>query len=170
MKETYSIDNVVDIQSTYEDLLHYFTVDDDKEVTDSGSSSSLDALSAPLPFDLDIFDIITDERVRSRPRVFNFLTKLKQAIQKREDELKNIHFNKLSLEESEKPDELMIDWLYNYFRVFFSFDDNQGDMYGLILNNTLKMEFSSEFKPLIEAEYDSIAEKTVQFVLENIRR
>ena len=32
--------------------------------------------------------------------------------------------------------ELMIDWIYNYFRVFFSFDDKEGDMYGLILNNS----------------------------------
>lgn len=169
MKETYEIDNVVE-KTTYEDLVHYSTLDDEKEFTVTGTISSLDALSSPLPYDLDIFDIITDERVRSRPRAYNFLSKLKKAILVREDELKDIHFNKLSLEVAERPDELMIDWLYNYFRAFFSFDDSQGDMYGLILNNTVKLEFSSEFKPLIEAEYDSIAEKTVEFVLENIRR
>ena len=169
MKDTYDIDNLVE-KTTIENVAHYLTLEDDKESTVSGSVSSLDDLSSPLPFDLDIFDIIKDERVCSRPRASIFLSKLKKAIQEREDELKNIHFNQLSLEESDKPDELMIDWLYNYFRAFFSFNDSQGDMYGLILNDTVKLEFSSEFKPLIEVEYDSIAEKTVEFVLENIRR
>lgn len=171
MKETYEIDNVAEEnQTTYKDLVQYLTADDDKEFTITGGLSSLDTLSSPLPFDLDIFDIISDKRVNSKPRVLFFLSKLKKAIKLREDELHNIHFNKLSLEESEKPDEIMIDWLYNYFRAFFSFDDRQGDMYGLIKNNTLKLEFCSEFKPLVETEYDSIAEKTVEFVLENIRR
>ncbi len=171
MKETYETDNVArEKQATYKDLVQYLTTDDDKEFTISGSLSSLDTLSSPLPFDLDIFDIVSDKRVNSKPRVLFFLSKLKKAIKFRENELQNVHFNKLSIEESEKPDEIMIDWLYNYFRAFFSFDDKQGDMYGLILNNTLKLEFCSEFKPLVEAEYDSIAEKTVEFVVENIRR
>ena len=42
-------------------------------------------------------------------------------------------------------------------------------MYGLILNNTVRLEFSSEFKPLIESNYNEIAEKTLDFVIKNIQ-
>lgn len=171
MIDTYEIDNVVDKnQTTYRDTLQYITSEDSHEFTDTGDVSSLDALTTPLPFDLDIFDIVKDERVSSKPRATIFLSRLRKVIQDRKNSFENIHFNRLSIEESEKPEELMVDWLYNYFRVFYSFDDKQGDMYGLILNNTVSLEFSSEFKPLKVSEYDKVAEKTVDFVVENIRR
>lgn len=171
MSELYNTENMaLNQKPIINSQNHYYTVINDNDGTASGTSSPVEVISVPLPYDLDIFDVVTDERFKNKPRAANFMSKLKKAIQLRANSLDNIHFNKLSLEDSNKPSELMVDWIYNYFRAFFSFDDEQGDMYGLILNNSLKSEFSSEFKPLNETEYDSIAAKTLDFVVENIRR
>ena len=64
----------------------------------------------------------------------------------------------------------MIDWIYYYFRAFYSFDDNEGDMYGLIVNNTETRQFVSEFKALNESEYNEVAAKSVSFITENLLR
>lgn len=171
MKEEYEVGELVDQnKNTFELFDDYFSKEFDVEGTSTGDDRLSIKLYEPLPYDLDIFDIVRDTRVSSRPRVQNFLSKLKLAIKEREGELYNIHFNKLSLEDSENSNELMIDWIYNYFRAFFYFDDNQGDMYGLVLNNTVNLEFSSEFKPLMETEYEVVAEKTVEFIVHNIKR
>ena len=171
MKKEYDIETRdVGVENVFKDIQYYSVEDDDLSGTSTGEIIPSKQWLSPLPYDLDIFDVVTDQRVLARPRIGKFFMQMKNAIQRKEQELVNIHFNKLSLEESDKTDEVMVDWIYYYFRAFFSFDDTQGDMYGLILNNTQDLEFWSEFKPLIETDYASIAEKTIDFVLENIRR
>lgn len=171
MKREYDIDSINDVvENVFNEIQYYDVEDRDASGTSTGEKTPYKQWLSPLSYDLDIFDVVTDQRVLARPRMGKFFMHLKNAIQQKEQDLVNIHFNKLSLEDSDREDEVMVDWIYNYFRAFFSFDDSQGDMYGLILNNTQALEFWSEFKPLIENDYASIAEKTVDFVLENIRR
>lgn len=171
MINVYEVEDVADNNhATIQTLENYLPLEKDCEGTVTGEQLPKELCTLPLPYDLDIFEVMSDERISSRPRITRFLSKLNDAIQQRGESMENVHLNKLALEDSEKPNQLMIDWLYNYFRAFFSFDDEYGDMYGLIVNNTLSLEFNSEFKPLKETEYDTIAEKTVEFVLENIKR
>ena len=172
MKEEYSvlIDEERAKPSEYSAVVEYGSSSSDIRETETGSLLSNYKFEIPLSSDLDIFVNLSDARIQSLPRVSKFLNELRLSIVNNASNLKTIHFNKLSLEESSRPGELMIDWIYNYFRAFFSFDDKEGDMYGLIVNNTEKKIFQSEFEPLKESDYDEVTAKSVMFITENILR
>ena len=172
MKEEYTLlyDEEKAKPSEYSAIVEYGVSSSDIRETDTGSILSNFKYEIPLSSDLDIFVNLADSRIQSMPRVSKFLNELRLSIANNSSNLKNIHFNKLSLEESSRPGELMIDWIYNFFRAFFSFDDNEGDMYGLIVNNTETKIFQSEFEPLKESDYDEVAAKSVRFITENILR
>ena len=40
----------------------------------------------------------------------------------------------------------MLDWIYNYFRVYFSFDTDEGNFYGIISSNPEAGSYSNDFK------------------------
>lgn len=172
MKEEYSVlfDEERAKPSEYSAIVEYGLSSSDIKKTETGSILNSFKYETPLSSDLDIFVNLADERIQSMPRVSKFLNELRLSIANNSSNLKTIHFNKLSLEESSRPGELMIDWIYNFFRAFFSFDDNEGDMYGLIVNNTETKVFQSEFEPLKESDYDEVAAKSVRFITENILR
>lgn len=172
MKNEYDIIVEENVQKTaeYVSTEEYCLDVNDKNGTKTGDSVADYRYIQPLPSDLDIFENIADDRLYSMPRVWKFLGELRSSIADNATRLKDIHFNKLSLEESSRPGELMIDWIYNYFRAFYSFDDNEGDMYGLIVNNTETRQFVSEFKALNESEYNEVAAKSVSFITENLLR
>lgn len=138
--------------------------------TETGSIIVEEQFEIPLSSDLDIFEGISEESIKSMPRISKFLNELRQSIIDNTSADGSLHYNKLTIEDSSRPGELMIDWIYNYFRAFYSFDDKEGDMYGLIVNNTETRLFKSEFEPLIESEYNEVATKSVRFVIENLLR
>ena len=156
--------------SEYSAIVEYGLCHTDNSETQTGSVLHTYKYEPPLSSDLDIFENLKDVRIQTMPRVSRFLNELRLSIVNNTTNLKSIHYNKLTLEESSRPGELMIDWIYNYFRAFFSFDDKEGDMYGLIVNNTETKKFQSEFEPLIESEYSEVAAKSVKFITENILR
>ena len=138
--------------------------------TETGDLASGALFIKPLSSNLDIFENLSDVQMMSMPRASHFISVLRTSILNNMDSLKDIQYNKLSIEESSRPGELMIDWIYNYFRAFYSFDDVEGDMYGLIVNNTETKEFKSEFQPLKETEYNEVVAKSISFITENLRR
>lgn len=148
----------------------FYLDENEMSETESGDMAVSFRYVQPLSSDLDIFEDLPDSIIRTMPRVSKFLDELRLSIVNNVTNLKDIHYNKLTLEETSHPGELMIDWIYNYFRAFFSFDDNEGDMYGLIVNNTETKQFISEFQALKETEYDAIAAKSVGFITENLLR
>ena len=156
--------------SEYKAIVEYGLNGSDNGETQTGSVLRKYEYEIPLSSDLDIFENLKDVRIQSMPRVSKFLNELRLSIVNNSTNLKSIQYNKLTVEESSRPGELMIDWIYNYFRAFFSFDDNEGDMYGLIVNNTETKKFQSEFEPLNESEYNEVAAKSVRFITENILR
>lgn len=164
------VDGVKHESTNYEDKAEYAFDNMDVLETETGERSYSSVFFTPLSSNLDIFDNLSDVRIESMPRVSHFLSELRLSIMRNLDNLKDIHFNKLSIEESTRPGELMIDWIYNYFRAFYSFDDEEGDMFGLIVNNTEAKQFKSEFLPLIETEYDEVVAKSISFITENLRR
>ena len=172
MKEEYSVlfDEKKAKPSEYSAIVEYGVSSSDIRETETGSILGKYRYEIPLSSDLDIFANLTNARIQSMPRVSKFLNELRLSIANNSSNLKTIHFNKLSLEESSRPGELMIDWIYNYFRAFFSFDNKEGDMYGLIVNNTETKIFHSEFEPLKESDYNEVAAKSVRFITENILR
>lgn len=173
MSTTYDIDNLKKgYRFTFDDKGEYDVSEGGEIVFSFEENADKVHLSSPLPMDLDIFDIALDKRIQTKQRAKDFLERLKLYIQQKNvmTSLENVHFNKLSIEDQNNEGELMVDWIYNYFRVFYSFDDKEGDMYGMIVNDTERVIFASEFKQLKETNYDDVAKETVEFVLENIRR
>lgn len=172
MTEEYNvlIDEKEVAPSEYNAIVEYGLSHSDNSETQTGSVLRNYKYEIPLSSDLDIFEDLKDVRIQTMPRVSKFLNELRLSIVNNTTNLESIHYNKLTLEESSRPGELMIDWIYNYFRAFFSFDDQEGDMYGLIVNNTETKKFQSEFEPLNESEYNEVAAKSVKFITENILR
>lgn len=148
----------------------FYIDENDMSETESGDMTVDSRYIQPLSSDLDIFENLPDDVLRTKPRVTKFLGELRLSILNNASNLSDIHFNKLTIEDVSRPSELMIDWIYNYFRVFFSFDDVEGDMYGLIVNNTETRQFISEFQVLKESEYNEVAAKSVGFITENLLR
>ena len=43
---------------------------------------------------------------------------------------------------------ISIEWIFNYFRAYFSFESDDEDSYGMIENNKENQEFSNYFRKL----------------------
>ena len=172
MRDEYEIksDEKVKKPSLYSVVSEYGISPIQMNETETGSLSVEQMYEVPLSVDLDIFENISDDRIQTMPRVSKFLSELRSSIVRNSNNFQGFHYNKLTLEEPTRPGELMIDWIYNYFRAFFSFDDKEGDMYGLIVNNTETRVFKSEFEPLTESKYNEVAAKSVKFITENLLR
>lgn len=101
----------------------------------------------------------------SNSKVVSFISEFNRA--QYSFELGNIHLNSFTV--SELTDKsITLEWIYNYFRAIISFDKESGDMYGLVLSNTIDRIYRSEFKPLIEGHYYEASVEIIQFVLQNI--
>ena len=156
--------------SNYSLITQYQVDVSENDLTVTGVHSKSLRYESTLCVELDIFDRLPSDIIRSKPRVSRFLDKMRTYIVDNSNYLSELHYNKLSIEQSPNSNELMVDWIYNYFRVFFSFDDNEGDMYGLIENNPQTKIFRSEFLPFNESIYDEVVAKSVKFVTENLIR
>lgn len=49
----------------------------------------------------------------------------------------------------------MLDWIYNYFRVYFSFDTDEGNFYGIISSNPEAGSYSNDFKAMDPKQYQT---------------
>ena len=156
--------------SDYSLIANYQINTPENDLTITGSHSKNLCCESILCVELDIFERLPNDIIKSKPRVSRFLDEMRTYMVDNSKNLSDFHYNRLSIELSSNSDELMIDWIYNYFRVFFSFDDNEGDMYGLIENNPQTKIFRSEFCPFNESNYDEVVAKSVKFVTENLIR
>ena len=63
----------------------------------------------------------------------------------------------------------MLDWIYNYFRVYFSFDTDEGNFYGIISSNPEEGSYSNDFKAMDPKQYQTLARAIVDYVVMMIR-
>lgn len=172
MIKEYNIqDNGGEVKFSDYSLITQYEVDmSENDLTVTGIHTRGFRYESTLCVELDIFERLPSDIIRSKPRVSRFLDKMRTYMVDNAKYLSDLHYNRLSIEQSSNSSELMVDWIYNYFRVFFSFDDNEGDMYGLIENNPQTKMFRSEFLPFNESNYDEVVAKSVKFVTENLIR
>lgn len=112
----------------------------------------------------NLFVNIGDE-ILANSKVSSFVSEFNRA--QSSFEFGNIKFNTFTI--SELTDKsITLEWIYNYFRSIISFDKESGDMYGLVLSNTIDRIYRSEFKPLTEGHYYEASIEIIQFVLQNI--
>ena len=112
----------------------------------------------------NLFGNIGDELL-ANSKVASFISEFNRA--QSSFELGNIKFNSFTVSESTAKS-ITLEWIYNYFRSIISFDKESGDMYGLVLSNTIDRIYRSEFRPLTEGHYYEASIEIIQFVLQNI--
>ena len=134
-------------------ISHVYSVNDNNKI------EAMVNIEAPLPVEKRIFDDIDVHSIKM-PRVHEF-------IQAFTDQLLNtdtseVTMNKMRLVETEDGNEL--EWIYSYFRIYFSFEANGNDTCGFVENNTESGSFRSSFDKMKQEEYSLIARKSIDFV------
>ena len=154
----------------------YFTKDETKEPNRNwytnldqqiGSSESESSTGENSNFYLpvlganeDVFSELPNE-IYSNTRVRSFVNILKRVIS--ETDLENVTLSRLraNLDESG----ITIEWIFNYFRTYFSFDNNGDDSYGMVENNTESGVFNNFFKILRENEYEEVVHSVIDYII-----
>ena len=132
-------------------------------VNDNNKLEAMANIEAPLPVEKRIFDDIDVHSIKI-PRVLRFIQAFTNQL--RNTETSEVTMSRMRLVESE--DGYDLEWIYSYFRVYFSFEANGDDTYGFVENNTESGAFQSVFYKLKEEEYDLIVEKVLKFVINHI--
>lgn len=133
-------------------------------VNDNNKLEAMVNIKAPLPVEKRIFDSIDVSSIKN-PRVLRFIQAFTEQL--RNTETSAVTMSKMRLAESE--DGYDLEWIYSYFRIYFSFESNGDDTYGFVENNTDSGSFQSIFYKMKEEEYDLIVEKVLKFVINHIK-
>lgn len=118
-------------------------------------------ITESLNGDLDIFTDLP-ESVYKEKDVALFLDALREVIA--EENPQNVTLSKLIV--TEKTDSgCTLDWIYNYFRLYFSFDKNDGDYFGFMSHDTEKELYKNEFKAMKPQDFKNVAKAMLDYVL-----
>ncbi|WP_455524912.1 hypothetical protein [Holdemanella biformis] len=118
-------------------------------------------ITESLNGDLDIFTDLP-ESVYKEKDVALFLDALRRVIA--EENPQNVTLSKLIV--TEKTDSgCTLDWIYNYFRLYFSFDKNDGDYFGFMSHDTEKELYKNEFKAMKPQDFKNVAKAMLDYVL-----
>lgn len=132
-------------------------------VNDNNKLEAMVNIKAPLPVEKRIFDDIDVHSIKI-PRVLRFIQAFTDQL--RNTETSEVTMSKMRLAELE--DGYDLEWIYSYFRIYFSFEASGDDTYGFVENNTKSGSFQSSFYKMKEEEYDLIVEKVLKFVINHI--
>ncbi len=123
--------------------------------------SSIEATPV-LDSDIDIF-VNLPKDIYSNKHVSGFLNALRVALSISKP--KGVTLSKLVVSEKTKQC-ITLDWIYNYFRLYFSFDED-GDYYGII--SDVSGAFSNEFRPMKTQEYAEVAKSSLDYVVMKVQ-
>lgn len=118
-----------------------------------------------LPTDIDIFEGLPSY-VYQNENAKHFLNVLRSVLSNKH--LTGITLAKLCVGEI-SDSEVEIDWIYNYFRVYFSFSDESGSVYGKIYKNQEKGICRNETGILTPSRYKELAEEILNEVVRMIQ-
>ena len=119
------------------------------------------AYTRKLSLDTDIFSGLP-EFVFENKKVDRFLNVLKNVIAM--SDLEGVTLSKLHLSEYNEAT-ISIEWIFNYFRAYFSFESDDEDSYGMIENNKENQEFSNYFRKLKPEEYELVAKSVLDYII-----
>lgn len=63
-----------------------------------------------------------------------------------------------------------MEWIENYFRVYFAFEKDEEDTWGMVVNDTEREDFLSTFHRLRKEEYALAARESIEFVISHKKR
>lgn len=131
----------------------------DSEETSSGEYNI--AYTRKLSLDTDIFSGLP-KFVFENKKVDCFLNVLKNVIAM--SNLEGLTLSKLHLSEYNEGT-ISIEWIFNYFRAYFTFESDDEDSYGMIENNKENQEFSNYFRKLKPEEYEIVAKSVLEYII-----
>ena len=114
--------------------------------------------------EIDIFNNLPEE-VNDNDHVKVFLDELKKTLLEVDKESFN-HVSLPKLRLSEQSDSsTVIEWIFNFFRVYFSFFRDEGDYYGEVINDRANNTFLNKYEKMTLSDYSAIAKKVVSFAI-----
>lgn len=114
--------------------------------------------------EIDIFTSIP-ATIYENERAKSFLNEIRRCLLNwDQDELRGITLPKLRVTEFTEAT-IVIEWIFNYFRLYFSFDKKEGDFYGEVMSDTEKGKFHNEFRKMELEEFPCIAEAEVAYAV-----
>ena len=117
-----------------------------------------------LPPETDIFTALPASVYRN-DRAKAFLNEMRTCLLNWDkNELGGITLPKLRMTEFTDVT-IVIEWIFNYFRLYFSFDQKEGDFYGEVMHDTENGKFYNEFQKMEIEEFPSIAEAEVAYAV-----
>ena len=60
---------------------------------------------------------------------------------------------------------IVIEWIFNYYRLYFTFDKNEGCFYGVVKNDIENNEFLNEFKKMDQENFSIVAETELEYAI-----
>lgn len=162
MKKKITISTKYDIGSQMETQKKQYSQEHygDTYSQSTGNGECNMSVCTDLPPDVNVFSDLP-KKIFDLPEVNCFLAILKKDINN--DVFANLTLSKLRVSERTE-DSIVLDWAFNYFRVYFSFESNDDSNYGMIENNPIKHIFSTTCKALQHDKYEEIADEVVNFV------
>lgn len=127
--------------------------------TSSGTIN--ESYTRKLSIDTDIFSQLPKDVFKNQ-KVNQFLLTLKRVVA--DADLEGVTLSKLHLSEFSEST-ISIEWIFNYFRAYFSFEKDDEDSYGMIENNTETQEFSNYFRQLRPEEYNVVARSVLDYII-----
>ena len=138
------------------------------DLSDEGNTvaGKMQVLFEPnLSTDVDIFSELPD-CVYENEDAHNFLRSFRKVLLR--TKLEGVTLSKLCVSEQSESG-LVIDWIFNYFRVYFSFDSEEGNFYGIISSNPEEGSYSNEFRVMDAKQYETLAKVIIDYVIMMIR-
>lgn len=146
---------------TYNEKNVYSQRYDLNDVEDTVADNMHVLFTPNLSSDVDIFSELPDY-VYDNKDACNFLRSLRKTLLAAQ--LDGITLSKLCVSEHSESG-LVLDWIFNYFRVYFSFDSEEGNFYGIIRSNPEEGSYSNEFKVMDPKQYETLTEIIVDDVI-----
>ena len=139
---------------------HYEIINDEISIP----NDTLKKVSRVLPSELDIFSDIPHE-VYNNAHANLFLLSLKQNLLSYDRSiLEGITLSKLHLSEINDND-VVLEWIYNYFRLFLAFYSDEGDYYGSFMNNIETGEIINDIKKMTPEIYDQVSKSFLDYAV-----
>lgn len=116
---------------------------------------------------IDIFSEIP-EQVYKNERANLFLKVLRRHLQEIDvDNANGLVLSKINVSEDTES-RIILEWIFNYFRFYYAFDDYDGDYHGLVINNPNEDSFKNEVVGMKKEEYASFAQRDLQYAIRMI--
>lgn len=139
-------------------------VGDHYQITKGPEIDEPKSIKKILAPEVDIFSELP-ESVYQNEHANAFLNEMRKSlIKKDQGTFRGVVLPKLFLTEHTE-ETIVIEWIFNYFRLYFSFDKEEGDYFGEIVNDPERDFLRNEYKPMKFEKFPDIAKGEINYAV-----